>query len=57
MYGTFDINRGLNRHGIGLGLVICKKLVGLLGPTDDINLESQLGIGTKFSFQILLNND
>lgn len=41
MYGTFDFtNNGSNKHGIGLGLVICKKLVGLLGPSDNIELIS-----------------
>ncbi|CAK73051.1 unnamed protein product (macronuclear) [Paramecium tetraurelia] len=58
MYGTFDFtNNGSNKHGIGLGLVICKKLVGLLGPTDNIDLISQVGIGSKFSFDVYINND
>ncbi|CAD8081014.1 unnamed protein product [Paramecium sonneborni] len=58
MYGTFDFtNNGSNKHGIGLGLVICKKLVGLLGPTDNIELISQVGIGSKFSFDVFINND
>ncbi|CAD8151609.1 unnamed protein product [Paramecium octaurelia] len=58
MYGTFDFtNNGSNKHGIGLGLVICKKLVGLLGPTDNIELISQVGIGSKFSFDVYINND
>lgn len=57
MFGTFELKQGLNRHGTGLGLVICKKLVGLLGPTDEIHLESQEGKGSKFSFSIYLNND
>ncbi|CAK86183.1 unnamed protein product (macronuclear) [Paramecium tetraurelia] len=58
MYGTFDFtNNGSNKHGIGLGLVICKKLVGLLGPTDNIDLISQVGVGSKFSFDVYINND
>lgn len=57
MYGTFDNTNGLNKHGTGLGLVICKKLVGLLGPTDSIQLDSHLGIGSSFTFQLYLNND
>ncbi|KAM3129549.1 hypothetical protein pb186bvf_018373 [Paramecium bursaria] len=57
MYGTFDNTNGLNKHGTGLGLVICKKLVGLLGPTDSIELDSHLGIGSSFTFQLYLNND
>jgi signal transduction histidine kinase len=34
LYATFDYGNGTNRQGNGLGLVICKKLVGLLGPTE-----------------------
>lgn len=33
MYGTYGKN---NKSGTGLGLMICKKLVNLLGPTDEI---------------------
>lgn len=58
MYGTFDFtNNGSNKHGIGLGLVICKKLVGLLGPSDKIELKSQVGIGSTFSFDIFVDID
>ena len=37
---------------MGLGLVITKKLVGLLGPSDNIKVESEEGKGTKFQFDI-----
>lgn len=36
----FIVIKGSNKHGAGIGLVICKKLVGLLGPTDMIAVES-----------------
>lgn len=57
MFGTFDFKNGMNRNGIGLGLHFCKKLVCLLGPTDEIKLDSTVGQGSKFSFQIYLNNE
>ena len=43
MYATFDHHDGSNKHGTGLGLVITKKLVGLLGPVDRVELESEIG--------------
>lgn len=44
---------------MGLGLVISKKLVGLLGPSETISVESEEGLGTKFQFyiNICLNKD
>lgn len=38
--------------GVGLGLSICKKLVGLLGPTDEIKITTEVGLGSAFSFII-----
>ena len=29
-YSTFDNDQGVNKEGIGLGLTICRKLIGLL---------------------------
>lgn len=39
LYGTFDHNKGTNKHGVGLGLVICKKLSKLVG-NGDISIKS-----------------
>lgn len=41
--------------GSGLGLTICKKLVELMGG--DIAVTSQLGLGSRFAFTILLKKD
>ena len=38
--------------GTGLGLVICQRLVGLMGG--ELRMQSQLGRGTAFSFSIVL---
>lgn len=37
-----------------MGLCICKNLVGLLGPIDQINVESAVGVGSRFSFDIFM---
>jgi signal transduction histidine kinase len=58
-YATFDHNNGSNKHGVGLGLVICKRLVGMLGPYEKINVESTESIGSSFTFLIYqyMNDD
>ena len=50
MWATYDHNNGSNKNGAGLGLVICQKIVGLLGPTNRIELDSYVGVGTSMSF-------
>lgn len=49
-YATFDTENGLNKYGIGLGLSICKKLLKLLGPSEDLFISSIYGKGTKIGF-------
>ena len=45
----------MNKQGIGLGLSICKKLIGLLGPSSELFISSEFGKGAKFGF--LLNKN
>ena len=42
----------MNKQGIGLGLSICKKLIGLLGPSSELFISSEFGKGAKFGFQL-----
>jgi signal transduction histidine kinase len=44
----------MNKKGVGLGLVICKKIVTQLGPYKRIFVSSQLGQGTKMGFFVFL---
>ncbi|KAL4478901.1 hypothetical protein ABPG72_009727 [Tetrahymena utriculariae] len=43
-------------HGVGLGLVICRNIIGFLGPSENIEVESQLGKGSTFSFLVNIKN-
>jgi signal transduction histidine kinase len=54
MFATYDINNGSNRHGVGLGLTIANKLAKELGPTDCIDVKSEVGVGSCFSFKIFV---
>ncbi|KAL4512610.1 hypothetical protein ABPG72_020447 [Tetrahymena utriculariae] len=55
LYGTYDHNNGSNKHGVGLGLVITKKLASQVGPKDSLRFQSKEKIGTEFSFHIFRN--
>lgn len=43
-------NRELNQEGVGLGLTISKNLAKALGG--DINVESEIGVGSSFTLKI-----
>ena len=45
----------MNKEGIGLGLTICRCLIGRLGPTDKLLIKSEVDKGSKFSFEIFTN--
>lgn len=47
----------MNKEGIGLGLVTSLNLVEKLGPLRRIQVESEKGKGSRFSFQIFQNLD
>ncbi|CAD8192045.1 unnamed protein product [Paramecium pentaurelia] len=52
LFATFSNQKIENKSGTGIGLMVCKKLVGLLGPSETIDLWSEQNVGTKMSFQI-----
>lgn len=54
-YETYDQDGKYNKNGIGLGLNICKSIIGQLGPDNKLYIESNLGEGTNFSFFLYIN--
>ena len=44
-----------NTNGLGFGLYICKSIISRLGPKDKIDVNSEVGKGTSFSFEIYKN--
>lgn len=51
-FGTFDTN-GINRHGIGFGLYLCKNIALQIGPKEqNFHISSTYGQGTKVGFLI-----
>lgn len=55
MEDFYSKNTKLNSNGVGLGLKICKKLVGILGPVPQIFFESEYGKGSTFWFYVFKN--
>ncbi len=41
--------------GVGLGLTICKRLVGIIGPKEEIIIESEINVGSKFSYLVYID--
>lgn len=46
----------LNKEGIGLGLVICKKILHFISDSD-IKVESSEGVGSKFEFYLTVERN
>ena len=57
-FSSFDNQeKKANRNGIGLGLFICKTLVGILGPKPHIFIHSEEKKGTKIGFLAFIMNE
>lgn len=50
-----DRHQTENTNGLGFGLYICKSIISRLGPQDKIDVHSEVGKGTSFSFEIYKN--
>ena len=51
LFGKLERSAQVNTQGVGLGLVVCKKLANALGG--DIHVKSKLGEGSTFKFFII----
>lgn len=49
-FAKLDENSSMNRHGVGLGLSICKNLIEAMGGR--VNVYSRLDHGTKFTINL-----
>ena len=54
-FHSYDYSGNFNKNGVGLGLHICKKIIGQLGPLDKLDIESVFEKGSTFSFEIFVN--
>ena len=45
----------MNKQGIGLGLFFCKKIIAKLSAEDKLDIQSELGVGSVFTFKIYAN--
>jgi len=60
MYGKLEETESINKNGVGLGLTISESLARLLNEKKSnkgIEVESELGVGTKFWFNLAKNCD
>lgn len=53
LFGKLSQNSGVNKHGIGLGLHICKQICELFDG--DIDVVSELGKGSRFFFKFMID--
>ena len=51
-FGKLDDKVGLNKNGVGLGLMISKDIVEATGG--QIKIESEYGVGTTFKFDMVV---
>ena len=51
---VIDLEKGINTHGIGLGLVICRMIVEQFGG--QIDFVSEYNVGSRFFYDIELSS-
>ena len=53
LFGKLPQENDSNKHGVGLGLHICKQVCEFFGG--DIDVESELSVGSKFFFKFMIS--